>query len=424
MNDKGRWVASSVCLFLVIVALSGFLIKNVIDKALYNRFPDRGVARINIDLNGISLDEIKEGSKEVKYEGNDLQIYNDGEILEYGGVEVKGRGNTTWGHEKKSYQIKFSEKVDVLGMGKGKKWALLSNYIDDSFIRNDIAFTVAEMVGERCASRGEFAEVYFDGEYEGLYYLMHKIEIERYSVDIRNEDAVIFELDNIHSEDEEKYESYLENTLVLKDIISKDAEQKKIIVDNFLSDYNSFEKALENGDYERVDEIVNIDSFVEYYLINEFTVNPDAYSSSFYLYRDDDGKICAGPVWDFDFALGNKKWVWRKNDDFFLPIGKDKNVGSTIMEYLLKMSDFKEKAIMLFEKKLSGKKDLLMQTIRTKTKVVENSIRINNEKWGIGDFATDYKELLDWVEKRYEYLESMFRDEKKDIIDRKHSRFL
>ena len=56
-------------------------------------------------------------------------------------VQIRGRGNNTWGYEKKSYKIKFPEKVNLfdLGTGKDKVWVLLANVCDQSLQRNHVA---------------------------------------------------------------------------------------------------------------------------------------------------------------------------------------------------------------------------------------------------------------------------------------------
>ena len=159
INRKCLWIF--VTCFLVFLVGQGFLLKLDFNKkayneylAEYNKYEDRGLARININLNGVSLEEIDAGSKEIKYKGNALDLYDRGQIYKYDDVEVKGRGNSTWAQVKKPYQIKFVNRVDLLGLGKSKKWVLLANYLDDSFLRNDIAFNLAEMLGIKYNSRG------------------------------------------------------------------------------------------------------------------------------------------------------------------------------------------------------------------------------------------------------------------------------
>lgn len=70
----------------------------------------------------------------------------------------------------------------------------------------------------------------------------------------------------------------------------------------------TFEQTLLSEDpdtFIRYREMVNIDSFVDYFLINEFFGNYDAGNNSTYFYIDSNGKITMGPVWDFDGAMDN-----------------------------------------------------------------------------------------------------------------------
>ena len=116
------------------------------------------IPRMEIDLNGVTLEEIYENGKNIKYLGNNV-IFADGDKKEvYEDVEVKGRGNATWAQIKKPLQIKFRQKVDLLGLGPRKKWTLLANYMDWTNLRTDTAFYIEKMLGEKYAYYGDFVE--------------------------------------------------------------------------------------------------------------------------------------------------------------------------------------------------------------------------------------------------------------------------
>ena len=406
--DKKRWTAILLGEIILIAVCVVMLVVQIIKKNEYEKFEDRGVPRINISLNEVNLEEIKTGSKETKYDGNELDLYNNGKITRYDGVEIKGRGNSTWYYEQKSYQIKFSEKVDLFGMGKAKKWVLLSMYVDASLVRDDVAFLLAEMIGEKNISRGEFVEVYFDGEYEGLYYLMHKVEIDKYSVDLKNNKGVLFEIDNLRGDEETYYKSYLGNKLILKDLVLEKTEKKDDVIEEFLTIYNEFEKVLESGDYNKVAEIIDLDSFVKYYLINEFSVNPDAYTTSLYLYRNDEEKISFGPVWDFDYAFGNLEWKWQKDENFFSPTEKEQNAQNNLIKLLLKIPGFYEKVANLFNEKIKDRKDFVVQAINDRAEQIIKAAKKNNSKWEVGSFENEIRYLIKWIEKRYDYEEKEY----------------
>lgn len=424
MKVKKDWLLVLFVGVLVLIVGVGLLVKPLVEKeGELARFPDRGVPRMNITLNGVSLDEIKAGSKETKYEGNELSLYEGDEMKEFGGVEVKGRGNSTWMQEKKPYQIKFSQKVDLLGMGKNKKWVLLANYLDKSLIRNDVAMLLAEMLETEYNVKGRFVEVYFNGEYEGLYYVLPKIEIAKGSVDLKEPDGVLFELDTLHRHAGGCYESYLKECLILKDTVTKEQDIAQVMAINFMEDFNDFEKAIKQGDYKKVTELIDINSFVRYFLVNEFTVNPDAYSSSFYLYKDGaDSKIYAGPVWDFDLALGNRAWNWQVDEDFFSVeeemVRKKEAFGleglnedlviSKIFYYLEEMPRFRGELMLTFQGRLSGRKSEFIEKIRREVEKIRIAMVIDNEKWGIEKSETDLEELIEWVAKRYDFFEKVY----------------
>lgn len=451
MDNKGRWVAVWIGLFLVISTVVGLLIKSIIDNALYNRFPDRGVPRINIDLNGVSLDEIKSGSKETKYEGNDLQIYNGGEILEYGEVEVKGRGNGTWTQEKKPFQIKFENKVDMFGMGEARKWYLLANALDGTNLRTLAAFYIEEMLGMKYIYYGQFVELYVDGDYEGLYYLTHAVEVGKNTVDLRNPMGIIMEIDNIYGDSEDNYVTRNGNLMVIKDLVNE--ENREVAVLDFLNNYDKLERAIYDNDYKKVKELADIESLAQYYLISEFSVNPDAYWTSFYFYKDGIGdKIHAGPMWDFDLAFSNRRWgnwlgerlysstekMARKNE--ILPkeiyeiegLNIDDYVSSlkiaTLVYDLMEMSEFQDEVKEVFNKKMSGRGDEFVNKLKVKQNEIYNSAVVNEEKWieesenmkknlksVFGDritegheFEMEFDVMLNWIRQRYDYFEQEY----------------
>lgn len=442
MENKGRRVVISVGLFLLITITCGLLIKGIIDAALYNRFPDRGVPRINIDLNGVSLSEINEGTKDVKYEGNGLQIYNDSKISEYGGVEIKGRGNGTWTQEKKPYQIKFEDKVDMFGMGKARKWYLLANASDGTNLRSEVASDIAKMLEMSFVIDGVFTELYMDGDYCGLYYLTQAVEISKNSVDLKDSLGILVELDNLYWEDEENYTTHGGDKMVIKDVVSKD--QKKSAIEDFLQSYNALEMAVKDKDFEMINKLADVDSFAKYYLLSEFSVNPDAYWTSFYFYKDGpNDKIHVGPGWDFDLAFGNRRWWNWLGEDFY---STDENMIRkrellTQQEYtemdlsdwfssgdalsriifdLMDVSEFQYKVKEVFRDKMSGRKIELLKNISNVIEKIGESALSNDLKWLKEDcgYKCETEEMIEWIKRRYDHFEEFYGDNDKVGLNR------
>lgn len=80
------------------------------------------------------------------------------------------------------------------------------------------------------------------------------------------------------------------------------------MADAIAKDFSDFEKSLYSYDYDTDDYgyyyDINVQSFVDYFIINEFTTNYDAGWLSTYIYRDIGGKY-EMVIWDFNSACDN-----------------------------------------------------------------------------------------------------------------------
>lgn len=103
---------------------------------------------------------------------------NGVDVLYNGAMEIKGRGNTTWGMAKKPYKIKLDKAADLFGFGANKHWVLLANFLDESGMRNHTATDLAKIAGVD-AMQNQFVDVYFNGAYAGLYDFCEHIRIEK-----------------------------------------------------------------------------------------------------------------------------------------------------------------------------------------------------------------------------------------------------
>ena len=248
MRRKSDRVFVLVALIWLVVV--GVLVRLIIDERgrVVVEYPERGMPVIEISLNGVSLEEINRGLKEVKYGGNELALYNEGEVYEYEDVEVKGRGNGTWvvDLDKKPYQIKFDHRVELLGLGKARKWYLLANAMDATNLRTEAAFYLGEMLGMEYVYEGRYVELYVNEEYRGLYYLTRAVEISKDLVDLRDPMGVLVELDNIYGWAEVSYETGNGDKLVVRDAVAED--NQVVAMEEFLRDYNEFEVAVAEGE--------------------------------------------------------------------------------------------------------------------------------------------------------------------------------
>lgn len=217
---------------------------------------------------------------------------------------IRIRGNSTSSGEKKPYNIKFDSKVNLFGMGKGKRYCLIANLFDPTLIRNQAAFDFARSMGLKYTPDSMLVDVYFNGKYQGCYQLCEAITDGSGRVDI-DVDKGEFLLERDVREDPGR--TYVKSSLGFEFGITSPDEpttaQRKQILDKI----NQAETALRSGNYEKVKEAFDIPSFVDDYICNELFKNVDVATLSTRFYYKN-GKFYGGPVWDFDLSSGNCDW--------------------------------------------------------------------------------------------------------------------
>ncbi|MBP3451382.1 MAG: CotH kinase family protein [Agathobacter sp.] len=225
---------------------------------------------------------------------------------------VKIRGNSTSSGEKKPYNIKFSEKTDVLGMGENKKWSLLANCYDKTLIRNLVVFDVAKQIGVPYTPDYKVVDVYVDNVLQGNYLLVDSIEVSPTRVDIdTSKNEFLIELDYNPRDEECKY--FLSGQNRIRFAINE-PELKDLTDEHFayVTDLvTKAETALATGNMTEIEKYFDIESMANFYLVLEFFRNVDVNTSST-RFHVKDGKIYGGPVWDFDLSSGNYRWDYYR----------------------------------------------------------------------------------------------------------------
>lgn len=263
---------------------------------------------------------------------------------------VKVRGNSTAGAEKRAYNISFNSKINPFGLadyedgestvhGAEKKWSLLANAFDKTLIRNKLGIDLGYDAGLLTNSKSRFVDLYFNGLYMGNYQIIESIEAKPSRVNIDSENGkagkyntdALIELENIHaietgvlnfktnilSTDPTKGSQWIFGSPeTAEDIDKVDAKGDPILTpdghlysEQKIIDTKALFEQLEtelagNNDMEVIKDIIDVDSFVNYYLMNELFVTKDINQSSTRFYVKG-GKIYAGPMWDLDLSSGN-----------------------------------------------------------------------------------------------------------------------
>lgn len=257
-----------------------------------------------------------------------ITVYNaDGTVdcSAVGGVRL--RGNTSKVYPKKPFAIKFDKGQTVLGMPKHKRWVLLANWLDHSMIRNTVAFDIAQVMeyawrqsggaigqGIPWNVHGQNVELVFiengEAHHVGNYLLCEQIKIDGDRLDIMepydikapgaNDYTQYGHLLEIDPEPDEPSKFSTSNgvNFMFKDEVTtgiRDAVKAKVQrIENNL-DLNT------DAGYEAAFKELDINSVIDQMLIWELGLNREyGDPKSIYMFMNGDGKLSAGPVWDFD----------------------------------------------------------------------------------------------------------------------------
>ena len=363
---------------------------------------DNGIPIIDIKLKDVSLDDVHK-DKDKEFNDNKISIYSNNKLFK-GKIGFKGRGNYTWTLDKKPYRISFDEKTKILDLPLAKKFVLLANHADDSLLKNDFTYSVAKRMNLNYSFTGEFVDLYIDKHYIGNYYVTPKIDIAKEIVDLKDDNALLVELDNNYYEDEEKYftSKILNDHIVLKDSNSKKEDNSfKVFEDK----YNIVEECIINQDYYCLEDNIDIDSFIKYYIISEFSENPDSLRSSLFMYMDGlDDKIHIGPIWDFDIAYGLKGKYSSYNQFLIKDNMINEEEASKLFYNLLKINEFEDKVIAYWN---NSAKDIYKDEINKldkKIKYLNKAGSYNNDYWNYNSYDRSTSIFKRWLNNRYSFI--------------------
>jgi spore coat protein CotH len=249
-------------------------------------------------------------------------------------MEIRGRGNSTWGHPKKPYQMKMTNKNEMLGMPEDKKWLFLAEYSDKTMLRNTIAFEMGYISHLDWTPKSSFAEVFLNGNYNGTYNIAQKVEEDDDRVSL-GDTGYLLEIDQLERLDSD--DVYFRTNQFLINIKEPDLNWGDEQADYIDSYVNEFETTLYGNDFadptDGYAKYIDIDSFIDWYLISEITKNVDSqFFSSIFFTLIPGEKIKMGPLWDFDLSFGNVDYAdteftsgfWVKFNPWFARLFEDR----------------------------------------------------------------------------------------------------
>lgn len=299
-----------------------------------------------------------DASKKNAATGSMNMVNANGESIYSGNLtQIKARGNSTFTYaEKKAYQIKLGTASDLLGnQEQVKTWVLLASYFDATQMHDKLIKDLAAELGMAYTASCDWVNLYYDGEYRGVYLLSEKNSVGTAGVAITDMEAAYKKLNSKYGTNMKTatatnaYGQEYQYTTNLIESANMDITGGYLIELNndqwdeasgfktsqgvafnvkspewcsneamkYISEYyQEFENAVyatdETGAYTGYNaatgkyfyEYVDMDSLVKVFLLQELSLNCDGFISSVYFYKDADGKMFAGPIWDQDMTFG------------------------------------------------------------------------------------------------------------------------
>jgi hypothetical protein len=363
-----------------------------------------------------------------------------------GKIEIEFRGESSQMFPKKSFKVKtviaanVDTTVSLLGMPKEDDWVLYAPYTDKTMMRNTLSYMLGNKTGHY-ATRTKYCELVINGEYQGVYVLMEKIKRDDNRVDISKlsgnatqgdnlTGGYILRVDKIDFNDYPAWISAPEPRLPNENNISfqffdPDGEDLTASEKNYIKDYIfDFQSSLTNSNFKDQQagykKFIDMNSFVDFMLINELNKNIDAYVYSTYMHKDKDskgGKLKMGPIWDFNLAFGNVDY--NTNSQFAPGWMYHENYRMFWFRRLMQDPEFSDKFSCRWNelKQTIFNTSYINQWIDSTASVLEESQKRNYNRWPIlgtyvwpnqfvGDtYASEIVFLKNWIAERIKWME-------------------
>lgn len=409
--------------------------------------------------------------KNVKMPGKMLLAEKGKTQAEYDGAldHMKGRGNTSWGLEKKPYNIKLDTAASLLGMDPSKKWSLLALHSEPTVFRHKIMHDMANEIGLQYSPHSEYIDLVVNGQYFGIYQLIERVDIGKNNL-VKITD-LSKKTEEVNTEPLDSYPRFGPNnpeTDTLKGFeIPKNPDD---ITGGYLLEFDDYRydsepsgfvtkcgqrvtiKSPENASREQVAYIkgfvedmeeaiysetgynskgkyytdyIDVEAAARFYLLQELAKNVDAGRNSCYFWKDTDkagdGKLHSGPTWDWDAGLGflgtqhgvdlNDPYSWWVNQSRRISDGEH-----TIYSALCMHSDFQAFALKEWKDNAAPAVRVLLgesqdgggilKSLDEYGNMAASSYALNQKRWGRADMESGINQLKTYLESRADFFDS------------------
>ncbi len=373
-----------------------------------------------------------------------------------GNIGIEIRGSSSQMFPKKQYAVELwteagqDTSASILGLPSEEDWILYAPYSDKSLLRNVLAYKFSRDLGWY-APRTRLVELYIDEQYTGVYVFTEKIkrDINRVNISKLNPDensgddltgGYIVKIDKFDGATQGlgwdspfRPPNTSGNSVIhFQFHYPKEDEitfEQANYIETFITD---FEESLAGPFWGHSEfgyrNYINVESFIDFAIVNEITKNVDGYRLSTFMYKDKesiDGKLYLGPVWDFNLGFGNADyceggktygWAW----DFNKVCGGDYWNVPFWWEKLMHDQEFKMQFKSRWQEIRSGmlSNENIMNYIDSVVTVLDQPQQRNFERWPIlndyiwpnnyvgGSYSNEVRYLKNWIENRLHWLDT------------------
>ena len=381
-----------------------------------------------------------------------MDLYIDGELNKSYNIGIEIRGSSSQFFEKKSYGVETWDSnnedidTDLGGFPEEEDWILYGPFSDKSLIRNVLIFQLSNAIG-MYGSRTDFYELTINDKFLGTYVLMEKIKRDKNRVNIsKNLDddisgGYIIKIDKPPDEGYTSANSFSSkfdtrgSYVGASDIkflytypkSSEISNDQKNYIKNYIND---FEEALLSSNFQDTElgyqKYIDIDSFVDFLILNEISKNIDAYRISTFMHKDKNQKLKMGPIWDFNLGFGNVNycdaelesgWSYKFNDvcggdNWKVPFWWNRLFEDPAFVSKLKNRWSDLRTNVLSDQNLQDRIDEITNFL-----IEHNAPRRNFDKWTIigkyvwpnnyigNNYGEEISYLKNWLEKRVKWMD-------------------
>ena len=405
---------------ILFVALVLFLITLI----RFHSIKNTSVPRLDV----ITEDGAKIKSKE-DYVKCIVSLSGTEEEYEFSELEagIRGRGNSTWGFPKKPYRIKFEEKQSIFGEKKNKSWVLLAMYNDFSYIKDRLAFSLADSIGsDNFVPSYNYVELYLNGKYKGLYLMTDQIDENKGRTDVKEdftesdvEVPFLVELDGYAPEEGEEGKLYFTITdanvgeryynVKYPEADERYTQAQFDYIVNYVTSVDNLCKK-DSVTIAELSEYIDVQSFIDFYLVQEIMGQNEINYKSVYMHKVVGEKMKMGPIWDFDYSVNGPYFTNDKN----MTADKTDGLRSAGNWFAALYNNSPEFRTSLSARYLELRDGFItaLNKVYAERAIIEKAAVKDRIRWHMFHFDANYEkrsaEVVEWVKARIECLDKLF----------------